>query len=146
MLYLLDAAIFHQRLDIDLNDYRKRLGLPEIARIQPTEDQSLHSFSTIQMHRLAIEDLNDRQLSIVMNRSLMIDHWPFLRATLMESLQRDIPELDKNRIYGALFRLAHYRGDTDDALHWINEARSYVATGEDAFTDVEILYSILQAH
>ena len=136
MLYLLDAAIFHQRLDIDLNDYRKRLGLPEIARIQPTEDQSLHSFSTIQMHRLAIEDLNDRQLSIVMNRSLMIDHWPFLRATLMESLQRDIPDLDKNRIYGALFRLAHYRGDTDDALHWISEARSYVASGEDAFTEI----------
>lgn len=135
MLYLVDATLFHQRLDVDLNDYRKRLGLPEIATIQPAEDQSLHSFSTIQMHRLAIQDLDDRQLTIVMNRSLMIDHWPFLRPTLMESLRRDIPELDKNRTYAALYQLAHYRGDLEDALHWVKEARSYIAGRGDAFQE-----------
>ena len=136
LVYVLDLVLFQQRISRDLGDIRKRLGLPEIETLTPEPGQSLHSYSTIQMHRMRIEELDDRQLGTVLNRAMLMHYAPFLRRVLLEVLDRDADFLEKPKIYSALARLARERGDLADGLNWIEKGRRSVPEDQHAFLEI----------
>jgi len=135
-IYLLDAFGLRNRHAVDVDDLRRRLGLPEVSRIEATPKLPLNTLSAIQLHRITAVSLEDRQLSIVLNRSLLVHHGRFLKAVLEEALRRNLPDVDKNRIFLTLADLARDRGDLADALHWVEEGRKDSRAGEHAFENV----------
>lgn len=135
-IYVLDAFCLRNRYALDVNHLRRRLGLPEVAPVPPRPDMPLNTFSAIQLHRIAVTDLEDKQLSVVLNRALLVHHGRFLKAVLEEALRRSLPEIDKSRVYTTLSDLARDRGDLADALRWVEEGRKDARSGEHAFEHV----------
>ena len=135
-LYVLDAFALRSRYTIDLESLRQRLELPPVAPLAPQPDLPLNHFSAIQLHRLTIADLEDRQLSVVLNRTLLTHHPRFLGPVLEEGLRRSLPEIDLQRAYATLSDLARERGDQATALHWIEEGRKQARQEEKPFEAV----------
>lgn len=136
LLYVLDAFCLQSRFACDINALRSRLNLPAIEPIESRQDLPLNTFSAIQLHRLKVTDLEDRQLSVVLNRALLVHHGRFLKLVLEEALRRSLPEFDKTRIYMTLSELLRDSGDAKAALHWIEEGRNAARSGEHAFENV----------
>lgn len=135
-IYVLDAFCLRNRYTLDVNDIRRRLGLPEVASVQARPDLPLNPLSAIQLHRVRVTSLDDRQLSVVLNRALLVHHGRFLGAVLEEALRRALPEVDKTRVFITLSDLARDRGDLAAALHWVEEGRKEARAGEHAFENV----------
>lgn len=136
-IYVLDAFCLRNRYTLDVDGLRnRRLGLPEIAPIETTSDLPLNTFSAIQLHRLVVANLDDRQLGVVLNRSLLVHQGRFLKGVLEEALRRSLPDIDKNRIFMTLCDLARDKGDMEEALHWVEEGRKDAKQGEHAFENV----------
>jgi tetratricopeptide (TPR) repeat protein len=135
-IHVLDAFCLRYRYTIDLDGLRRRLSLPEVTPVEARPDLPLNTFSAIQLHRLKVVDLDDRQLAVVINRALLVHHGRFLRIVLEEALRRSLPEIDKSRVYMTLSDLARDAGDTAGALHWIEAGRKEARTGEHAFENV----------
>src|SRR5690606_25228243 len=112
------------------------LGLPEVALVEAKSDLPLNTFSAIQLHRLPVAELDDRQLAVVLNRALLVHHGRFLESVLTEAAKRSLSEIDANRLYQSLADLAGERGDMEGAMHWVEEGRKVARTGDHPFEDV----------
>ncbi len=132
-IYVFDAFCVSYRYTLDVDGLRQRLGLPPVPPVTVTHDLPLNTFSAIQLHRLPVEQLEDRQLSVVLNRSLLVHHGKYLKAVLEEALKRSLPEVDVDRLYLTLADLARDRGDLGDALRWTDEGRRAARSSENAF-------------
>ncbi|MBA3312639.1 MAG: hypothetical protein M3552_15325 [Planctomycetota bacterium] len=135
-IYVLDAFCLRYRYTLDAAGLRSRLGLPAIPQVEVSPDLPLNTFSAIQLHRLPVERLDDRQLSVVLNRSLLVHHGVFLKAVLEEALKRSLPDVDTTRLYMTLSDLARDQGDASEALRWTNEGRQAAKSGENSFENV----------
>jgi len=132
-IYVFDAFCVSYRYTLDVDAVRQRLGLPAVPPVAVTPDLPLNTFSAIQLHRLPVEQLDDRQLSVVLNRSLLVHHGKYLKAVLEESLKRSLNDVDVDRLYRTLADLARDRGDIADALRWTDEGRRAARSSENAF-------------
>lgn len=135
-VYVLDAVALRDRRGVDINSLRRRLELPEVAPIEGRPDLPLNTFSAIQLHRLTPTELEDRQLSVVVNRALLVHHGRFLKGVLEEALKRSLPEFDRDRLCMTMAELARETNDTDTALRWIEDGRQAARSGEQAFENV----------
>lgn len=137
LLYLLDVVLFDHRTDVGdaVSTYRERLGLPARTDLTLNPDDAPQSLSTIQMLRLNLAKLEDRQLSVVKSRAILIRHWAFLDAVLQESLGRAQLIGEKVEILMQLSQLARERNDTATALHWIGEAKHSMPSNADGFME-----------
>ena len=134
--YVLDAFCLQGRHTLDLDETRTRLGLPPVARIAAQPDLPLNTFSIVQLQRLDVAGLDDKQLAVVLNRSLLVHHGRFLGPALEEALRRGLPDLDPQRLYLTLSDLARDAGDAAAALAWVERGRQQARGGEQAFENV----------
>jgi thioredoxin-like negative regulator of GroEL len=135
-LHVLDAFCLQFSYTVDLDGLRRRLGLPETTPLEVRPDLPLNGLSALQLHRLKVADLDDRQLAVVLNRALLVRHARFLKIVLEEALKRDLPEVHKDQLFVTLSDLARNEGDIPTALHWIEEGRKNVQPGEHHFEQI----------
>ena len=135
-IYVLDAFCLQNRHSIDVNELRQRLGLPTVSTIEAGPDLPLNTLSAIQLHRLPVATLDDRQLSVVLNRALLVHHGRFLQEILKEAASRTLPEIERSKIFLTLSDLARDRGDLAEALHWVEEGRKEARSRENAFESI----------
>lgn len=125
-VYVLDAQCQQQSRDLDVPEYLARFGLEPLAHLEVNESTQLSTLSVMQMHCLPIEKLTDAQLISVVNRALLTRHEGFLYRVLKVAFSRPDceGELDMPRSLRAIVDLCAGQGRGDEALHWIEFARS----------------------
>jgi len=121
--YSLDVAQLCEQLQLDLE-----------KPIPVSDTTPLNSFSSMQLHRLAVGELSDHQLQLTLQRALLIHHSRFLESVLREVLERPscVEKIDLNRAYSTLSELCRKRFQFDDALQWIAKGRQAADTQERA--------------
>lgn len=119
-VYVLDAFCDRSQYVIDVPELFRKLQLPEPARIEPSSELSLSSFSSMQLHRLPLSELSDDQVSYTLNRALLIHHSGFLYEVLREVLKRPacVENVELPRVYQTLGDLSRDRNQIDEALEW----------------------------
>lgn len=124
--YVLDAHCQQQSYDLNLKGALGRFGLEPLAPLEVHESTPLSMLSVMQMHRLPIEQLSDVQLVSVVNRALLTRHEGFLYRVLKAAFERPgcENEIDLPRSLRAIVELCATQGRRDEALHWIEVARS----------------------
>eukprot|EP00456_Euglypha_rotunda_P059487 TRINITY_DN496_c0_g1_i1.p1 TRINITY_DN496_c0_g1~~TRINITY_DN496_c0_g1_i1.p1 ORF type:complete len:716 (+),score=215.71 TRINITY_DN496_c0_g1_i1:4918-7065(+) len=124
--YVLDAHCQQQTYDLDLKSALGRSGLEPLAPLEVHESTPLSMLSVMQMHRLPVEQLSDVQLISVVNRALLTRHEGFLYRVLKTAFARPAceSEMDLPRSLRAIVELCATQGRRDEALHWIEVARS----------------------
>jgi len=135
MVNVLDGFFALNRNSLDVAALLERLGVEPLPPLTVTESESLNNLSVLQLHRLPIKDLTDEQLLSVVNRSLLVHHDRRLYEVLVEALARGSEKisLDLGRTYQTLSELCRLQNRSEDAIHWINEARQKLTVGPDAF-------------
>lgn len=125
-VYVLDAQVQQHSVPLDVNDFLNRLGLEPLPALDINESTPLGTLSLMQMHRLPVDRLTDPQLVSVANRALLTQHEEFLYHVLKAALSRPECEkqIDLSRSLHAIVELCSNHGRRDEALHWIQVARS----------------------
>ncbi len=134
--YVLDAICEQQHNSLDLPAVAARLGIELPGAINPADVASLQAFSSMQLHRLPVKELNDRQLRSVMNRALLVRHSRFLYEVLAEVLNRPAcrEKVDINRVHLTLTDLCSEQDRLDEALDWADKGKQAIVKGsKDAF-------------
>ena len=127
-VFMLDAHCQQQGHELNLDAMLAKFGLTSLAPLDVDERTLLSGQSVMQMHRLPIERLTDAQLNAVVNRALLTRHDRFLYAVLKTALARPAceAELDLPRVHRALVELCSRHGRREEALQWIDVARTKV--------------------
>lgn len=126
-VYVLDSHCQHQTHDLDLVEMLGRFGLAPLPLIDVDESTPLNTMSVMQTHRLPIARLSDEQLVAVANRALMTRHEDFLYRVLNELLNRPVStgHHDAPRWLRVMCDLCAAHDRRDEALHWLQVARSH---------------------
>ncbi|NNJ25568.1 hypothetical protein [Alienimonas chondri] len=137
-LYVLDAVCDRGRYELDIDALRDRFGVPALQTTEAPADAALNAYSILQLQRVDLGKLDDRQLLTVMNRVLLVHPSRFLRATLAEALSRDSlsEQFDRQRAYHTLGELARDRYDYDEAFEWLEKGRAEAKESENSFEAV----------
>ncbi len=133
--YVLASQCQQQSHDLDVAGLLSRFGLQPLAPLDVNETTPLSVLSVMQMHRLPIERMSDAQLVSVVNRALLTRHEGFLYRVLKVALSRPEceDELDLPRSLRAMVELCAATGRRDEALHWVEVARSKPSKDKSAF-------------
>lgn len=134
-IYVLDAHCQQQAHDLDLPDMLAHFGLQPLPALEVEEGTPLSMLSVMQMHRLQIDKLSDPQLISIVNRALLTRHAGFLHRVLKVAFSRPSceSELDLPRCARAMIELCAANGRRDEALQWIDFARSKPQQGKSPF-------------
>ena len=134
-VYVLDAMCQQQGNDLNLTGELSRFGLEPLPPLEVNEAMPLSTLSVIQMHRLTVERLSDPQMISVVNRALLTRHEGFLYRVLKVALSRPSceQELDLSRCLRAIVELCAGSGRREEALNWVEFARSKPPKDKSAF-------------
>lgn len=134
-VHVLDAFCDRSRYQLDLSGLCRTLGVDEPQPIEVGEKLPLQTFSSMQLIRLPVAQLNDGQLMYTLNRALLIHHGRFLHGVLREGLSRPacVEKIDLDRAYMTLADLARDRFQREEALEWIAKGREHARKGEKPF-------------
>jgi hypothetical protein len=132
---VLDTIVDHGRQELDRNELRSDLGLPQEEAIE-ADGRSLQTLSTMKLMRLELDALDPKGLELVLNRAFILRHRSFLSRVLEETLKRPPAELDLGRVYATLSDFSRERGDIEAALNWIGRGKEYAKNSENAFEEV----------
>lgn len=128
-LLVFDSYCDSRGHELDVAAMRERLGLPPQAPLEIDEQTLIVRLSVVEMERLPLSRLTDTQFRAVVQRALLIRHGRFLRAALLELLER--PELltsfDVESVYDELFNLDRHCEDRSRALRWIRLGKEKAA-------------------
>ena len=133
--YVLASQCQQQAHDMDVAGLLSGYGLQPLEPLNVDATTPLSTLSVMQMHRLPIEALSDTQLVSVVNRALLTRHEGFLYQVLKVALSRPGCEqdLDLPRCLRAMVELCAGTGRRDEALHWVEVARSKPSKDKSAF-------------
>lgn len=138
--YLFDANCQQHAYSPNLEAVLARLNLEPVPPIALDESTQLSLLSVMQTHRLSLDLLTDEQLVTVVNRAMLSRHMGFLYRVLKVALNRPgcEAEIDLKRCLRAMIDLCIALGNRDEALEWLEVARSKPHPDE---SDVEYQWS-----
>ena len=134
-VHVFDAVCDRSRFHLDVDGLCRELGIEPPHRIEIRENLPLQAFSSMQLIRLPVAELNDDQLMYTLNRALLIHHGRFLYGVLKEALTRPacLEKVDLNRAYMTLADLARDQFRREEALEWIARGREHAKSDEKPF-------------
>lgn len=134
-VYVFDAVCDRNRFQLDLDGLCRGLGIEAPRPIEVRADLPLQAFSSMQLIRLPVAELNDDQLMYTLNRALLIHHGRFLDRVLKQALSRPacLEKVDLNRAYMTLADLARDQFRREEALEWIAKGREHAKSDEKPF-------------
>ena len=132
---VLDSFCEQNRYSLDPKPVRSRLKLDAEEAIKIGEKTSLNTFSTLQLNRIDVESLSDRQLIQTLNRALLLHHNRFLESILskVDSRPQCQAEVDMNRVYTTLTDICQEQCRPEEAAEWIEKGREMSKEAEDSF-------------
>lgn len=125
--YVLDAYCETESHVLDFDLLRERVGVEPLPPLHVDPQTPLHQLSAMQLHRLALGELTDEQLQVVLQRGLLIHHAKFAYDLLTEALRRPgcAAALDLDHTYQALVESCRRSHRREEALEWIDKARNW---------------------
>jgi tetratricopeptide (TPR) repeat protein len=121
-------------LHVDISELRTKLNVTPPKPIEVDESTALNSLTVMELHRLPLSELNDDQLSAIVNRALLIRHAPFVYAVLSELASRDVDNLkglDSLSFYRTIAESCQSMGKREEALKWVTQARKSIQDSDD---------------
>ena len=134
-VYVLDSLCDRENYLLDVDEQCERLRQKPLQPIAVSEETPVNAFSSMQLNRLPVKQLNDAQLNLTLNRALLLHHPSFLFEVLSEALNRPacVEQMNLNRAYMTISDLCRTRSGRDEALQWIAKGFEYAGTQERAF-------------
>ena len=142
----LEAQMGRAMLAVDFDALRERLQTEPQSQINLEEDDSVTSFSNMQLFRINPEELSDAKLTEVLNRSLVVGESRTLESMLLQFTKRASvqAEVDMERVYEGLTNIAISKMDDEAALVWIEKAKAEAPKAENAF-ERELSWAVREA-
>ena len=134
-VYVFDSICNRGSRVLDTDAIRDSLQLPKPSVLELDEDTPVAGISAMQLHRIDVTRLNDRQIIDIVNRAMLIKHQGFVYRILSEVVSRPgcMEEMDTHRVYSALFRICREQNRREEALDWIRQAREAVPQKQTPF-------------
>lgn len=134
-VYSLDALCDRNGYALDVDEICRRLELQPLSPIEVTDETPLNEFSAMQLNRLPVKDLNDAQLTLALNRSLLLHHSRFLYDVLVESLNRPdcAEQINLERAYMSLAEICRTLYRREEAIEWVQKGADLHQEGSNAF-------------
>ena len=132
---LLEAYCCQVGVSFDTTAVRQRFGLDPLQTIEVDEDASLSNLSALQIRRLPVESLVDKQLMRTLNRAMLVHHPDFLYRVLKEVAARPacLEQTDGVKVIQQLAQICHVQNRCDEALEWVDRGRNLPNQEGDAF-------------
>ena len=121
-IMLLEIDIQTTDPDFQLNDLREKLSLPKLEMLSP-DGLDLSQISEIQMGRLPMDQLADRDLLAVYTRSALYGAVKALKASATEVISRSDQLKDQIDLAGVLGTLAELQGNNAEKLELLSKAQ-----------------------
>ena len=124
-LQVLDAVCDTHRVRAPLEDLRERYEIPEAAPLDVTDDLPLGTLSISQLTRVPMDQLNDDQARIFVQRVVLTGHSRFMGEVLEAALDRGLDltgVIERPKAYLMLADLRAQAMDTAGALEWVDRA------------------------
>jgi tetratricopeptide (TPR) repeat protein len=134
-VYALDALCDRNNNALDVEGLCNRLNLKSASPISVTDETQLNAFSAMQLNRLSVKELNDEQLNLALNRSLLLHHSRFLYEVLIEALGRPscAEQINRERAYMSLVELCKAQFRREEAIEWVKKGGELEGDGANAF-------------
>ncbi len=136
-LNVFDAYANISKYQINLEQLRTRLGLPDPTPYEITQDSQLNTCDVLQMLRIPVESLPESQLALLLNRAQLNQHVGFNERLLGCVLK--FPQIvDQQRmaqILHAYIDIARENFDMETAYERIQLARNWAAESGQKFED-----------
>ena len=134
-VYVFDSLCNRGSRVLDTGVVRESLGLSKPPVLELDESMQIAGISAMQLHRIDVKQLNDKQITDIVNRAMLIKHQAFVYRILSEVVSRPgcMEEMDSHRVYSALFRICREQNRREEALDWINQARESVPQNQTTF-------------
>jgi tetratricopeptide (TPR) repeat protein len=134
-VYTLDALCDRNNNALDIEELCARLSIKPASPISVTDETPLNAFSAMQLNRLPVKELNDTQLNLALNRSLLLHHSRFLYDVLTEALGRPscAEEINRERAYMSLVELCKAQYRRGEAIEWVKKGAELDSDGPNAF-------------
>ena len=134
-LYVLDSFCDRNGYPLDFDRQCQSMGIEPLPTLEVTEDTPVNSLTVMQMIRLPVSGLASGQLSVVLNRALLVHQDRFLFEVLLEVMKR--PEcqeqLDLDRVYLTMTQLCADRNDREAEAKYLQQAQDLADSAENAF-------------
>ncbi len=136
--YVLDAFVERKGSVLDFAAVLSRLQLQELPPYPTDEKTPFNALSAMQLQRLILDQLDDKQLVYVLNRALLLHHSRFLYAALTRVLKRPAcaEQIDVSRAYATLADLAHEVGRRDECFEWLDKGLEHDRQRGVEFTEI----------
>jgi tetratricopeptide (TPR) repeat protein len=129
---VLDAHCDRMRFTLPAAELLQELGIdpPEVVHFDGES-----SMTALQLKRIAVNELDDDNLCLLLQRAILIRHAGFLYDVLREVFDRPecLQRFDEEQLIVAMTDLCREQRRQDDTLRWIARGREVAKAGDNAF-------------